>query len=380
MQYIISILATARRAPAGSEMPGSGVFRFPPNTRNTTARLVRGGAAGLGAASEMATGGAARASAPDKLRKNVALTREDATENESMRNLAYVVSSANDNIQALQRTVKQQETELGERADHASALQRNYETLARIRQADQKEFLALKTQQAEEREQLQQLRAQLSSERGRCAELEAKLQQSASAQSDLHNLQLRLTETIRERDEHAAEAAKARGAASEMGEHNKVLKVNIDKLSRLQQEMLARSKKVDETVRSLESERDCNGKEKAAALSKCSVQERQLKTFLQANEALEADLRKQMARVQALERRKAEQEAELQTVEAYYQARLDEMNAQYNKLLGEIDDAKRVAQQKVYSTFNDDAPVLPAGGAVPDAAPPSPGGRSSPRK
>ena len=85
---------------------------------------------------------------------------------------------------------------------------------------------------------------------------------------------------------------------------------------------------------------------------------RQLKTFLQANEALEADLRKQLARVAALERRKQEQEAEQQTIEAYYQARLEEMQGQYDRLLNEIDDAKRDAQVKVYKQFEDDAPVL----------------------
>ena len=89
-----------------------------------------------------------------------------------------------------------------------------------------------------------------------------------------------------------------------------------------------------------------------------------------------------MGRVQALERRKQEMEAEQQTVEAYYQARLEEMQAQYDKLLGEIDDAKRVAQEKVYSAFHDDASVVPAGGVVPNTVPPSPGRSKgeSPRK
>ena len=91
-----------------------------------------------------------------------------------------------------------------------------------------------------------------------------------------------------------------------------------------------------------------------------SVQERQLKTFLQANEALETDLRKQLSRISALERRKQEQEAEQQTIEAYYQARLEEMQAQYDRLLSEIDHAKRDAQVKVFKTFQDDAPVLPS--------------------
>ena len=44
------------------------------------------------------------------------------------------------------------------------------------------------------------------------------------------------------------------------------------------------------------------------------------------------------------------------------QARLDEMQAQYDRLLSEIDDSKRAAQQEVYRAFDDDAPVIPAGG------------------
>ena len=117
--------------------------------------------------------------------------------------------------------------------------------------------------------------------RPRCAELESKLATSASAQQDLHSMQLRLTETIRERDEQAAEAMRARSVAAETADHNKVLKMNIDKLSRVQQEMLARSKKMEENVRGLETERDSSSSEKTSLLSKNGVLERQLKTFLQ---------------------------------------------------------------------------------------------------
>ena len=42
------------------------------------------------------------------------------------------------------------------------------------------------------------------------------------------------------------------------------------------------------------------------------------------------------------------------------QARLEETQAQYDRLLGEIDDAKRDAQVRVYKSFDDDAPILPA--------------------
>ena len=47
-----------------------------------------------------------------------------------------------------------------------------------------------------------------------------------------------------------------------------------------------------------------------------------------------------MQRAAALERRKLELEAEQQTIEAYYQARLDEMQAQYDRLLTEVGGAK----------------------------------------
>jgi DNA anti-recombination protein RmuC len=159
----------------------------------------------------------------------------------------------------------------------------------------------------------------------------------------------------------------------------KVLKVNIDKLSRAQQEMLTKARKADDSLRALQVEKEASERSATSLSSKSAVQDRQLKTFLQANEALEADLRKQLARVAQLERRKQEQEAEQQTIEAYYQARLEEMQSQYEKLLGEIDDAKKHAQDQVYRKFDSNAPVVP-----PPEAPGSPGGgvrsRPSPTK
>lgn len=72
------------------------------------------------------------------------------------------------------------------------------------------------------------------------------------------------------------------------------------------------------------------------------------------------------------------------------------MQGQYDRLLGEIDDAKRDAQAKVYKSFSDDAPVL-GGASGPDRGlsaeggtghggggargrMPSPGNKSSPKK
>ena len=99
--------------------------------------------------------------------------------------------------------------------------------------------------------------------------------------------------------------------------------------------MLTKARKADDALRALQTEKESAERALAQGASRISVQERQLKTFLQANEALEADLRKQLSRVAALERRKQEQEAEQQTIEAYYQARLEEMQAQYDRLLAD---------------------------------------------
>lgn len=284
-----------------------------------------------------------------------------------MRNLAYVVSSANDNIQALQRTVKLQEKELSDKTDQCAALQRNYETLARIRQADQNEFMALKARQIEEQGQIAKLQTELAQTRHQNAELELKLVNTEAAQAQILELQKQLEEVTRVRDVFQTELEQAHKSNSELTESNRGLTANVDKLSRAQHEMLQRGRRADEALRVLEGEKEAVERAQAASTTKLATQEKQLKTFLEANEALESDLRKQMQRVALLERRKLEQEAEQQTIEAYYQARLDEMQAQYDRLLAEIDDSKRAAQQQVYRAFDDNAPVVPSG---------SPGGRT----
>lgn len=281
-----------------------------------------------------------------------------AADAETMRNLAYVVNSANDNIQQLQKTVRQQERELLEKQEQATALQRNYETLSRIRQADQKEFLLLKAQTAEQHEQLQDLQSRLASEQETVGALEARLSEMTAAQASVQKLQLQLQDLSRERDEQKAEASKARASAAELTESNKALKLNVDKLTRAQHEVLQRVRKADEAARQLQSEKEAAEGAQAAAGGKLSVQERQLKVFLEANNALEADLRKQMQRVAQLERRKQEMEAEAATVEAYYKARLDEMQSQYDRLLADIEGAKQAAQDQVFRTFDDNAPRL----------------------
>ena len=149
-----------------------------------------------------------------------------------------------------------------------------------------------------------------SAERERSGELERTLQVSEAAAAQSHTLQLQLADACRARDEHLSEVERLRATNAELHETTKVLKVNIDKLSRAQQEMLTKARKADDALRGLQADKEAAERSQASTASKAQVQERQLKTFLQANEALEADLRKQLARVAQLERRKQERDAE----------------------------------------------------------------------
>ena len=202
------------------------------------------------------------------LRSKVSLARADATDKEHMQNLAYVVASANDNIQQLQRTIKQQERELTASTDHSAALQRNYETLARIRRADQEEFLVLKTQVTVEREQMSALKTELQAERTRCSELEQQLAASSKAQSEAQGLRLQLDDVTAALAASAEEVARLRASGAEMSDGNKVLKINIDKLSRAQQEMLTKARKADDALRALQTEKEAAEKAQQANASK----------------------------------------------------------------------------------------------------------------
>jgi len=280
-----------------------------------------------------------------RIRDAVSTSRDDA---ESMQNLAYVVNSANDNIAGLQRTVKLQEKELAEKTEHGAALQRNYETLSRIRKSDQKEFIALKTLQLEERTELETLQQLYAAEQAKTLALERRLQASAAAEQQLQKLQQELSEVARLRDEYQAEAEKQQRAASESLETARAQKLSLDKAARSQQEMLHRAKRAEEELRAAAAAKEALEKAQLGGAAKLAVHERQLKTFFEANEALESDLLKQVQRAAALERRKLELEAEQQTIEAYYQARLDEMQAQYDRLLTEVEGTKSAARDEAY--------------------------------
>lgn len=151
----------------------------------------------------------------------------------------------------------------------------------------------------------------------------------------------------------------AQQQVSDLTQSTKTYQLNLDKLTRVQHEMLQRSRKSDDAMRVLQGEKEAAKKSLTTATSKLAVQERQLKTFLEANEALESDLRKQLQLLAALDRRKQEQESEKQTIEAYYEARIDEMQTQYDRLLADIDQVKQAAKEEVFKTFDDHMPVVP---------------------
>eukprot|EP00967_Tisochrysis_lutea_P127598 scaffold217188_cov26-Tisochrysis_lutea.AAC.1 len=220
-----------------------------------------------------------------RVRQTVSQGRSaDRGDADPMRNLAYVVSSANDSISALQKSLKANEKELADKADQISALQRNYETLSRIRHADQHEFTLLKELHDATQKALTQAREQLDAERERAKAMDEQLAALAEERAELRELRLRVSELEREKVEADEAVAQERARVAEMSEGNRRLQDQIDTLGRAQAETLARAAKLDEACKQLESEKTAVEKAHVAAGSKIAVQERQLRTFLEANE------------------------------------------------------------------------------------------------
>ena len=122
--------------------------------------------------------------------------------------------------------------------EHTAALQRNYETLSRVRQSDQKEFIALKAQQADERAQLEDLQRLYAAEQAKALQLEQKLQTTAEAEAQLQHARLELQNLSRERDEYRTAGEKHQRSAVEAAEANRALKLNLDDQGALATEAL----------------------------------------------------------------------------------------------------------------------------------------------
>lgn len=228
---------------------------------------------------------------PSRVRETVSKGRSGGNgdfETDPLRNLAYVVSSANDNITALQRTVKQQEKDLCTKTDQIASLQRNYETLSRIRQADQSEFMLLKGLHEEQQAALAEAHVALAAERERVGELRAELSAGEQDRAELPELRARAAELMRGKAEAEAAAEVERARAAEQSEATKRLHLQVEKLGRAQAETLARASKMDETCARLQQEKAAAEQGRVSAGSKLAVQERQLRTFLEANEVKRA--------------------------------------------------------------------------------------------
>jgi chromosome segregation ATPase len=170
---------------------------------------------------------------PSRVRETVSKGRSGGhgdPETDPMRNLAYVVSSANDNIAALQKTVKQQEKELCTKTDQIASLQRNYETLSRIRQADQSEFMLLKGLHEEQQSALSEARAALAAERQRAGTLQAELSVAEAERAELQELRERAADLERGKAEAEATADAERARATEQTEAARRLHLQVEKL------------------------------------------------------------------------------------------------------------------------------------------------------
>jgi chromosome segregation ATPase len=224
---------------------------------------------------------------PSRVRETVSKGRSGGKadlETDPLRNLAYVVSSANDNITALQKTVKQQEKELCAKTDQIASLQRNYATLSRIRQADQSEFTLLKELHEQHQAALAYAQAALEAERERAGALAARLSAGEAEREELQDLRARAVDLARGKAEAEVAAEAERTRAAELSEAGKRLHLQVEKLGRAQAETLARAAKMDEACAKLQEEKAAVERGSVSARSKLAVQERQLRTFLEANE------------------------------------------------------------------------------------------------
>ena len=145
-----------------------------------------------------------------------------------------------DELGSLQRTAQQQERELHCNTARMAALQRNYDTLSRIRQADQKQVHSLKAQHESQQAESHELREIVREQTDRNAALEERAAAGEAARAEQLRLQSRVTGLERAQKEREIEAAAARRQSADVVESNRALKLSLEKMSRVQHEMLQR--------------------------------------------------------------------------------------------------------------------------------------------
>lgn len=252
---------------------------------------------------------------------------------DEQKNMAYLARTATENILALEKVVNEQEMQLEERKKEIATLQRNYETLSRIRQGDSKELAMLRAQRQQEGDEMARLRELLGQERAEKTALEAKLAESEAAMAQVTELRLQVGAAERKAAQASAAADAAHIQAADLKESNKGLRLTAERLARVHAEQADKLRQTTEQRAKAEREHEALQQELGAAHNKLAQQEKQLRTFLDFNATMEHDLRQALAKVADLEKQCRELEFEKQTVEAYYTAKHQEMQAQFQALL-----------------------------------------------
>jgi chromosome segregation ATPase len=271
-----------------------------------------------------------------RLREIVATARDlsdPAAELDEQKNLAYLARTATENILALERVVHEQERQLEERWKEAAKLQRNYETLSRVRQGDAKELVMLRAQRQQESDEVEQLREQLRAERSNKEALHARLAESEAALAQVTQLKLQVESAERKHAQAVTAAEAIAMQAADLKDANKTLRLGTERLSRAHTDLGDKLRATSDARSRLEREKDVLQRELGAAHTKLAHMEKQLRTFLEFNATMEGDLRMALAKSAELDKQCRELEFEKQTVEAYYTAKHMEMQAQFQSLL-----------------------------------------------
>ncbi|KAG8464063.1 hypothetical protein KFE25_000231 [Diacronema lutheri] len=290
--------------------------------------------ASVGALAASAARGRLGPGSAGRLREIVATTRENMVDTlDEQKNMAYLARTAAENILSLERVVHEQELQLEERRKEVSTLQRNYETLSRIRQGDSKELVMLRAQRQQESDDVELLREQLAAERADNQRLNVRLAESEAALVQVTQFKLQVGAAERKCAQAVANAEGVQMQAADLREANKTLRLGTERLSRAHTEQSEKLRQLNEQRVKLEREKAALQRELSAAHNKLATMEKQLRTFLDFNATMEHDLRAALAKSADLEKQLREVDFEKQTVEAYYAAKHREMQTQFQSLL-----------------------------------------------
>jgi len=265
----------------------------------------------------------------------IATTRPPAHDEpmDEQKNMAYLARAATENILSLERVVHEQELELEERRKENGTVQRNYEALARIRQADSKELVLLRAQRQQETTDVECLRVQLALAGQEKGALQARLAESEVELTQVTVLRLKLDSAERKCAHIATSSETVQVQNGEYKEANKTLRLGCERLGRAHKEVSEKLLHSSEERGKIAREKEALQHELGGSHAKFATMDKQLRTFFEFNATMEADLRTALAKTAELDKQCRELEFEKQTVEAYYTAKHTEMQAQFQALL-----------------------------------------------